>query len=157
MLRGFSKTAGFVAKGFLATLISGALATTSAFAQNTAPDLAGTWKTDSLTQNRIGYELTLKSADSDMNAYQGILKFRHRDGRKTKPVKIGLSVGKSSQGSVRVTIVMPKGSLATGEGTVSGKLSTTDGSMYFPTCSKIWPLAMKGEEDTDCLFRELPN
>lgn len=157
MLSDFVKPAGFIAKGSLAILVSWGLVTTSAVAQNNAPDLAGTWNTDSLTQNKIGYELTLKPADSDMNAYQGILKFRHRDGRKTKPVKVGLSVGKSSQGTVRVTIVMPSGSLVTGKGTVSGRLFTTDGSMYFPTCSKIWPLAMKGEEDTDCLFREVPN
>jgi hypothetical protein len=92
-----------------------------------------------------------------MNAYQGTLPFRHRDGRKTKPVKVGLAVGKQSQGSIRVTVVMPGGALATGKGVVKGRLSTTDGSMYFPTCSKSWPLAMKGEEDTDCLFREMPN
>jgi len=47
--------------------------------------------------------------------------------------------------------------LATGKGTVSGRLFMTDGSMYFPKCSQIWPLAMKGEEDTDCLFREMSN
>lgn len=122
-----------------------------------APDLAGQWKTVSLTQNRIGYEMNLTEASSGSNAYQGTLQFRHRDGRKTKSVKVGLAVGAQSKGSYRVTIVMPGGALATGKGTVNGRLSMTDGSMYFPKCSSIWPLAMKGEEDTDCLFREMPN
>lgn len=122
-----------------------------------APDLAGQWKTLSLTQNRIGYEMNLTEAGSGSNAYQGTLQFRHRDGRKTKSVKVGLAVGTQSKGSYRVTIVMSGGALATGKGTVNGRLSMTDGSMYFPKCSSIWPLAMKGEEDTDCLFREMPN
>ena len=124
--------------------------------QNTPPDLGGQWKTVSLTQNRIGYEMNLQEAGAGNNAYQGTLQFRHRDGRKTKSVKVGLAVGAQSKGSYRVTIVMPGGALATGEGTVSGRLSKTDGSMYFPKCSQIWPLAMKGEEDTDCFFREMP-
>jgi hypothetical protein len=125
--------------------------------RNSPPDLGGQWKTLSLTQNRIGYEMNLKKAGVGNNAYQGTLKFRHRDGRKTKSVKVGLALGAQSKGSYRVTIVMPGGALATGKGTVSGRLSKTDGSMYFPKCSQIWPLAMKGEEDTDCLFREMPN
>jgi len=126
-------------------------------APGTPPDLGGQWKTVSLTQNRIGYEMNLTAAGGANNAYQGTLQFRHRDGRKTKSVKVGLAVGNQSKGAYRVTIVMPGGALATGKGTVSGRLSMTDGSMYFPKCSQIWPLAMKGEEDTDCLFREMPS
>jgi hypothetical protein len=146
----------------LATVLAAVALAPGAAAQvpsspGTAPDLAGQWKTVSLTQNRIGYEMNLTEAGSGSNAYQGTLQFRHRDGRKTKSVKMGLAVGKQSKGSYRVTIVMPGGALATGKGTVSGRLSMTDGSMYFPKCSSIWPLAMKGEEDTDCLFREMPN
>jgi hypothetical protein len=138
------------------TLTSGAVAHGTPM-QNTPPNLAGEWKTLSLTQNRIGYELKLRKAGAGESTYQGTLQFRHRDGRKTKPVKVGVAVGAQSQGSYRVTIVMPGGALATGKGTVSGRLSLTDGSLYFPKCSKVWPLAMKGEEDTDCLFREMPN
>ncbi len=137
-------------------LTSGATAHASPM-QNTPPDLGGQWKTVSLTQNRIGYEMNLEDAGTGNNAYEGTLRFRHRDGRKTKSVKVGLAVGVQSKGSYRVTIVMPGGALAAGKGTVSGRLSQTDGSMYFPKCSQIWPLAMKGEEDTDCLFREMPN
>ena len=137
-------------------LAPGAVAQVPA-APSTPPDLGGQWKTVSLTQNRIGYELNLTEAGGANNAYQGTLQFRHRDGRMTKSVKVGLAVGKQSKDSFRVTIVMPGGALATGKGTLSGRLSMTDGSMYFPKCSQIWPLAMKGEEDTDCLFREIPN
>ncbi len=137
-------------------LTSGAVAHGSPM-QNTPPDLGGEWKTLSLTQNKIGYEMDLKKAGAGNNAYQGTLQFRHRDGRKTKSIKVGLAVGAQSKGSYRVTIVMPGGALATGKGTVSGRLSKTDGSMYFPKCSQVWPLAMKGEEDTDCLFREMPS
>ena len=137
-------------------LTSGAVAHGSPM-QNTPPDLGGEWKTLSLTQNKIGYEMDLKKAGAGNNAYQGTLQFRHRDGRKTKSIKVGLAVGAQSKGSYRVTIVMPGGALATGKGTVSGRLSQTDGSMYFPKCSQVWPLAMKGEEDTDCLFREMPS
>ena len=126
-------------------------------AHATPPDVVGTWKTASLTQNRIGYELRLTSAGSGSNTYSGTLQFRHRDGRKTTPTKVGLAVGKGTKSSYRVTIVMPGGALATGKGTVRGRFSRTDGSMYFPKCSSIWPLAMKGEEDTDCLFRQMPN
>lgn len=137
-------------------LTSGATAHGSPM-QITSPDLGGQWKTLSLTQNRIGYEMNLKEVGAGNNAYEGILQFRHRDGRKTKSVKVGLAVGVQSKGSYRVTIVMPGGATATGKRTVSGRLSKTDGTMYFPKCSRIWPLAMKGEEDTDCLFREMPN
>ena len=137
-------------------LTSGAVAHGSPM-QNTPPDLGGEWKTLSLTQNKIGYEMDLKKAGAGNNAYQGTLQFRYRDGRKTKSIKVGLAVGAQSKGSYRVTIVMPGGALATGKGTVSGRLSKTDGSMYFPKCSQVWPLAMRGEEDTDCLFREMPS
>ncbi len=142
---------------FAAALLTSGSPAHSTPLQRTPPDLGGQWKTVSLTQNRIGYELNLKKAGAGNDAYQGTLQFRHRDGRKTKPVKVGLAVGAQSKGSYRVTIVMPGVALATGKGTVSGRLSKTDGSMYFPECSQIWPLAMKGEEDTDCLFREMPN
>lgn len=125
--------------------------------QITTPDLVGQWKTVSLTDNRIGYEMNLTSAGAGNNAYEGTLQFRHRDGRKAKPVKVGVAVGKASKGSFRVTIVMPGGTLATGKGTIVGRLSQPDGSMYFPKCSSVLPFAMKGEEDTDCLFREMPN
>lgn len=126
-------------------------------AQNTGPSLAGEWKTVSLTQNRIGYELNLRKAGTGNSTYLGTLQFRHRDGRKPKSVKVTLAVGVASKDIVRVTMVMPGGALTSGKGIVSGRLSTTDGSMYFPKCSQVWPLAMKGEEDTDCLFRELPD
>ena len=125
--------------------------------QTTSPDLVGQWKTLSLTQNRIGYEMNLTAAGTAGNAYRGTLQFRHRDGRKSKSVNVGLAVGIVSKGSLRVTIVMPGGALATGKGTISGRLSQTDGSMYFPKCSEILRFAMDGEEDTDCLFREMPN
>lgn len=137
-------------------LTTGAVANASSL-QTMPPDLGGQWKTVSLTQNRIGYEMNIKSAGMGSDSYQGSLQFRHRDGRTTKTVKVGLAVGQQSKGSYRVTIVMPGGALATGKGTVTGRLSKTDGSMYFSKCSQIWPLAMKGEEDTDCLFREIPN
>lgn len=131
------------------------MAAPAAMAAPSTPNLAGQWKTDSLTQNSIGYELTLSAAGT--NAYNGTLQFRHRDGRKTKPTKVGLAVGRTKGDRIRVTIVMPGGSLATKTRTVSGWLSKTDGSMYFAKCSSTWPLAMKGEEDTDCLFREMPS
>jgi len=125
--------------------------------QNEEPNVAGEWKTLSLTQNRIGYELRLRKGGAGQSTYQGTLQFRHRDGRKTKAIKVGLAVGSEFKNSYRVTIVMPGGTLATGERTVSGRLYKSDSSIYFPKCSNIWPLAMKGEEDTDCLFREMPN
>jgi hypothetical protein len=140
-----------------AVLLNSAGAAHGAPLQTTPPDIGGQWKTLSLTQNRIGYEMNLKKAGAGNDAYEGTLQFRHRDGRKTQSTKVGVAVGKKSQGSYRVTIVMPGGSLTTGKSTVTGRLSKTDGSMYFPKCSQIWPLAMKGEEDTDCLFREIPS
>lgn len=140
-----------------ATMLTSGVSAHASPMQNSSPNLGGEWKTVSLTQNRIGYEMNLKKVGAGDNAYQGTLQFRHRDGRKTKSIKVGLAVGQQSKGSYRVTIVMPGGALATGKGTVTGRLSKTDGSMYFPKCSQVWPLAMKGEEDTDCLFREMPN
>jgi len=138
-----------------AVLLNSAGAAHGAPIQTTPPDLGGQWKTLSLTENRIGYEMNLKKASAGNDAYEGTLQFRHRDGRKTKSTKVGVDVGKQFQGSYRITIVMPGGSLVSGKSTVTGRLSKTDGSMYFPKCSHIWPLAMKGEEDTDCLFREM--
>ena len=142
-------------KAISIALLAALVAAPTATAAPSTPNLAGQWKTDSLTQNRIGYELTLRSAGT--NAYNGTLQFRHRDGRKTKPTKVGLAVGRTKGDRIRVTIVMPGGSLANNTRTVSGWWSKTDGSMYFARCSSTWPLAMKGEEDTDCLFREMPS
>lgn len=47
--------------------------------QNESPNIAGQWKTLSLTQNRIGYELTLRKASAEMgrSVFQGTLQFRH--------------------------------------------------------------------------------
>ncbi len=138
-------------------LLAPGAATAATSRQTRPPDLAGQWKTLSLTQNRIGYEMNLTAAGTAGNAYQGTLQFRHRDGRSTKSIRVGLAVGKASKGSFLVTIAMPGGALATGKGTIAGRLSRTDGSMYFPKCSEVLPFAMNGEEDTDCLFREMPN
>lgn len=140
-----------------AVLLAPGAAAAPAAPQTKAPDLVGKWKTLSLTQNRIGYEMNLTAAGTAGDAYQGRLQFRHRDGRRTTSVNVGLAVGKASKESFRVTIVMPGGALATGKGTIAGRLSRTDGSMYFPKCSDVLPFAMDGEEDTDCLFREMPN
>jgi hypothetical protein len=119
------------------------------------PDLAGQWRTASLKMNKIGYQLTLQDAGG--TAYNGRLQFKHRDGRKTKAMRVGLAIGAPVKGGYRVTMVLPGGSIANNKGTIAGRFSSTDGSMYFPTCSKSLRFAMKGEEDTDCLFQPMPN
>jgi hypothetical protein len=69
--------------------------------KNEDANVAGQWKTLSLTQNRIGYELTLRKASAGVgqSTYQGTLQFRHRDGRQTKPIKVRLAVGAQSKAS----------------------------------------------------------
>jgi len=124
-------------------------------AQAATPDLAGQWRTASLKMNNIGYQLTL--TDVGGTAYNGRLQFKHRDGRKTKAMRVGLAIGAPIQGGYRVTMVLPGGSLADNKGTISGRFSSTDGSMFFPKCSKSLRFAMKGEEDTDCLFQPMPS
>jgi len=137
-----------------------ALVCTAAFfmapaAQAATPDLAGQWRTASLKMNKIGYQLTLK--DVGGTAYNGRLQFKHRDGRNTNAMQVGLAIGAPIKGGYRVTMVLPGGSIANNKGTISGRFSSTDGSMYFPKCSKSLRFAMKGEEDTDCLFQPMPN
>jgi hypothetical protein len=123
------------------------------------PDLAGTWQSSSLTQNGFGYALRLKSASRSpegSDAYNGRMRFRAPRGRTEAWFKVGLAIGESTKDGFRVTMVLPGGSIASGRKTVNGQFFSQDGSMYFPKCTAQLPRAMKGQEDTDCRFQQLP-
>jgi hypothetical protein len=124
------------------------------------PNLAGTWKTSSLTQNGFGYVLRLTSASQSpqgSDAYNGRMRFRAPRGRTEAWFKVGLAIGEPTRNGYRVSLVLPGGSIASGKKTITGQFFSQDGSMYFPKCSALLPRAMKGQEDTDCRFQQMPS
>jgi hypothetical protein len=124
------------------------------------PDLAGKWQSSSLTQNGFGYVLRLTSASpipGGSDAYNGRMRFRAPRGRTGPWFKVALAIGESTRDGYLVTMVVPGGSIASGRKMMTGQLFSQDGSMYFPKCSALLPRAMKGQEDTDCRFQEMPS
>ncbi len=124
------------------------------------PNLAGTWKSSSLTQNGFGYVLRLTSASQSpegSDAYNGRMRFRAPRGRTESWIKVGLAIGAANKDGYRVTMVLPGGSIASGKKTITGQFFSQDGSMFFPKCSAQLSRAMKGQEDTDCRFQQMPS
>lgn len=89
---------------FAVTLMIGTSAHGSPL-QNEDPNVAGQWKTLSLTQNRIGYELNLRKASTGVgeSTHQGTLQFRHREGYKIKSIRTGFAIDAQTKASYQVT------------------------------------------------------
>lgn len=132
---------------FALALACGLLLTTGVGHATETPDLAGTWKTTSLTQNKFGYAMKLTENGT---GYAGTLQFSHRFNGKSKPLTVRVTRGAERPDGYRVTMNVA------GKGSVRGILSATDGSLYFPTCYRTLPSTMRNNVDTDCRFEQLP-
>jgi hypothetical protein len=132
----------------LLAALAGALLLTTGVAHATeTPNLAGSWKTTSLTQNKFGYDMKLKVNGT---GYAGTLQFSHRFNGKSKPMKVQLTRGAERSDGYRITMTVA------GKGSVRGILSATDGSLFFPTCYRTLPSTMRNNVDTDCRFQQMP-
>jgi hypothetical protein len=130
-----------------AALITGLVLATGVSHATESPDLAGTWKTPSLTQNKFGYAMKLKETNA---GYAGTLQFSHKFNGKSRPLTVQLTRGAARPGGYRVTMNV------NGKGSVTGILSTTDGSLFFPTCYRTLPSTMRNNAATDCMFQQMP-
>jgi hypothetical protein len=115
-------------------------------------DLGPRYVSASLRENSVGYSLRLTPADSGPgNAYTGVLRFHFQDGRRGKPIKVGIATTGSGVG-MKVAMVLPGGSLASGKRVLTGTLGE-DGSFTFLKCAAYLPHVTKATAPDFCMFQ----
>lgn len=115
-------------------------------------NFAGRWVTETMTASApLGNVLVLKNAcGAKRNCYSGSITFHYQDGKKSKPIKIGLSVVKD-----KLMVVWPGGNLATGKGTSKARYS--DGRLSLGSECKDRLLFASGKDrlPEQCVFLEV--
>jgi len=113
-----------------------------------ASDLAGTWNSDSLRDNRVGYYLKLSPVPDRANSYRGSLRFRYQDGRRGDTVPVKVTVNGQT-----LTIMPRSGSFDRSPGALRASLSDNGGVITFTNCRERLRLVMVNDLASDCTFR----
>jgi hypothetical protein len=133
----------------LAGLASGAAA--AALMQGTATAasdrLAGTWVSDSLRDNRIGYYLVLRDAPGRAVGYVGHLRFQRQDGSREPRMRVTAAVSASG-----IVITAREGSFDRAGRTLIGRLDGR-GTLVLTNCSDRLRQVMSWDLASDCTLR----
>lgn len=116
-----------------------------------ATDLSGTWNSDSLRDNRVGYYLQLTSVPDRMNAYRGSLRFQYQDGRRGDTVPVKVTVAGQT-----LTITPRSGSFDKSPGDLRASVSGDGRVITFTNCRARLRLVMVNDLASDCTFRPAP-
>jgi hypothetical protein len=111
-------------------------------------DLSGRWQSATLKMDGLGWALTLRPAAVG-SGYSAVFQFRDQDGSPGARVRARVTADGS-----RVVLVW-KGE--PGQRTVLRGTLGMDGSLYFPTCYRLFTLTSKQMADENCLFQEMPS
>jgi hypothetical protein len=113
-----------------------------------ATDLSGTWNSDSLRDNDIGYFFELTAVPNTAAGYIGTFQFAYRDGRKGSKVPVRVNaVGN------KVTFVARSGSFDKSGTVLRGVLTPKGPSIRMTNCQARLNLAMARDLASDCTFR----
>jgi hypothetical protein len=110
--------------------------------------LASSWQSDSLRDNRIGYEFELTPVAHSMNQYRGTFRFTYRDGRHAAvtPIKV-------TADGLSITFVATRGSFDKSAGPMRGVLNANRTKLTLTNCQARLSLVMSFDLDSDCVFR----
>jgi hypothetical protein len=125
------------------------LAATPVHAGDVGPtdDLSGRWQSASLKMDGLGWALTIRPTVG-RSGYAAVFQFRDQDGRPGARVRARITADGS-----RVVLVWNG---EPGQRTVLKGTLGMDGSLFFPTCYRLFTLTSKSMADENCLFQELP-
>jgi hypothetical protein len=113
-----------------------------------ATDLSGTWNSDSLRDNDIGYLFELTAIPNTSAGYIGTFRFAYRDGRKGSKVPVRVNaIGN------KVTFTARSGSFDKSGTVLRGVLTTKGPSIRMTNCQARLNLAMARDLASDCIFR----
>ena len=113
-----------------------------------ATDLSGTWNSDSLRDNDIGYHFDLTAVPNTSAGYVGAFQFAYRDGRKGSKVPVRVTASGN-----KVTFIARSGSFDKSGTVLRGVLTTKGPSIRMTNCQARLNLAMARDLASDCTFR----
>ena len=113
-----------------------------------ATDLSGTWNSDSLRDNDIGYFFELTAVPNMSAGYVGTFQFSFRDGRKGSKVPVRVSAAGN-----KVTFTARSGSFDKSGTVLRGVLTAKGPSIRMTNCQARLNLAMARDLGSDCTFR----
>lgn len=110
-------------------------------------DLTGRWQSASLKMDGLGWALTLRPAAGG-SGYAAVFQFRDQDGSPGARVRARITAD-----GTRAVLVWNG---EPGQRTVLKGTLGMDGSLFFPTCYRLFTLTSKSMADENCLFQEMP-
>jgi hypothetical protein len=113
-----------------------------------ATDLSGTWSSDSLRDNDIGYHFDLTAVPNTSAGYIGTFQFSFRDGRKGSKVPVRVTATGN-----KVTFIARSGSFDKSGTVLRGVLTTKGPSIRMTNCQARLNLVMARDLASDCTFR----
>jgi hypothetical protein len=111
-------------------------------------DLSGRWQSASLKMDGVGWAMTLRQATVG-SAYAAVFQFRDQDGGPGPRVRARITVD-----GARVSLIWIG---ETGQRTVLKGSLGMDGSIFLPTCYRLFSFTSKSTADEACLFQEMPS
>ena len=110
--------------------------------------LAASWQSDSLRDNRIGYEFELAPVAQSTTQYRGTFRFTYRDGRRAPVTPVNVTVDGRA-----VTFMATRGSFDKSPGPLRGVLNASRTKLTLTNCQARLSLVMSFDLDSDCVFR----
>jgi hypothetical protein len=111
-------------------------------------DLSGRWQSASLKMDGVGWALTLRPAVVG-SGYAAVFQFRDQDGNPGARVRARITADGD-----RVALIWTG---ETGQRTVLKGSLGMDGSIFLPTCYRLFSFTTKSTADEACLFQEMPS
>ena len=130
-----------------ALALAAALLVTAAPGAAAAPDLAGRWISDSLSDNRIGYFLVLREAPGGASGYVGHLRFERQSGQRDPRMPVTAVVLRD-----RVVITARDGKFDRAGRTISARLDSR-GALVLTNCLERLQQVMSWDLASDCTLR----
>lgn len=110
-------------------------------------NLSGRWQSASLKMDGVGWSLTLRPATAGAG-YTAVFQFRDQDGNPGPRVRARITAD-----GARVALIWTG---ETGRRTVLKGSLGMDGSIFLPTCYRLFSFTSKATADEACLFQEMP-
>jgi hypothetical protein len=110
-------------------------------------DLSGRWQSAALKMDGVGWSLTLRPAPVAAG-YTAVFQFQDQDGNPGARVRARIT----AEGDRLALIWIGE----TGKRTVLRGSLGMDGSIFLPTCYRLFSFTTKANADETCLFQEMP-
>lgn len=110
--------------------------------------LAGTWHSDSLRDNSVGYWFEVTPVKGSEAAFVGTMRFTHRDGRRVSTTPIAITMD-----GTRMEVRARQGSFDRSAGPLRGVMNAERNELRLINCQARLRLVMAHDLASDCTFR----